>query len=345
MASGVSSSGSASQPGGGSPWEPVWSPKHRRLFFFNKETGESLWELPSVSGPSTGTLSRGSSQLATGASPTGTDGGPWHQVWSHKHERHYYYHEVTREVVWELPKGSRPSTTTLSRGASQPATVVRDLPSGPARDPDALIAYERIRCHLGGYGGNSAEHYFSLFGETRFGTAPFGSKVWNGIRELAARNAALGHYQLENIQLGWFQAPQPFSKLNAQLPLESDQWWQMAYPAVFVKLDGELWIVWCLAILLNRGRGWYSHCSRVTLLQTEENVIPPVFRPAFAGGLVGNPGGASPPGAHSASTSTASGTSTPRSLSEVTSSSADGTEFTVIEETAGPSSEEWVRED
>ena len=345
MASGASSSGSAFQPGGGSPWDPFWSSKHRRLFFFNKETGESLWELPSVSRPSTGTLSRGSSQLATGASPTGADGGPWQQVWSPEHERHYYYHEVTREVVWELPKGSRVSTTTLSRGASQPATIVWDLPTGSARDPDALIAYERIRRHLGGNGGNSAEHYFSLFGETRFGTAPFGSKVWSGIRELAARDAALRHYQLENIQMGWFQAPQPFSKLNAQLPLDSDQWWQMAYPAVFVKLDGELWIVWCLAILLNKGKGWYTHWSRVTLLTTEDNVIPPPFRPAFAGGLVSNIGGVSQPAAHSALTSTASGTSTPRSLSEVPSSSANGTEFTVIEETDGASSEEWVLED
>ena len=345
MASGVSSSGNASQLGGGSPWDPFWSAKHRRLFFFNKETGESVWELPSVSRPSTGTLSRGSSQLATGASPTGADGGPWQQVWSPEHERHYYYHEVTREVVWELPKGSRVSTTTLSRGASQPATVVWDLPTGSARDPDALIAYERIRRHLGGNGGNSAEHYFSLFGETRFGTAPFGSKVWSGIRELAARDAALRHYQLENIQLGWFQAPQPFSKLNAQLPLDRDQWWQMAYPAVFVKLDGGLWIVWCLAILLNKGKGWYTHWSRVTLLTTEDNVIPPPFRPAFAGGLVSNRGGASQPAVHSASTSTASGTSTPRSLSEVPSSSANGTEFTVIQETDGASSDEWILED
>ena len=119
----------------------------------------------------------------------------------------------------------------------------------------------------------------------------------------------------------------------------------MAYPAVFVKLDGELWIVWCLAILLNKGKGWYTHWSRVTLLTTEDNVIPPPFRPAFAGGLVSNCGGASQPAAHSASTSTASGTSTPRSLSEVPSSSANGTEFTVIQEIDGASSDEWILED
>ena len=117
-----------------------------------------------------------------------------------------------------------------------------------------------------------------LFGETRIGTAPFGSKVWNGIRELAVRDAALRHYPLENIQLGWFQAPQPFSKVNAQLPLERIQWLLIAYPAVFVKLNGELWIVRCVATLLNNGKNWYTHWSRVTLITTEDDVIPPPFR-------------------------------------------------------------------
>ena len=212
-------------------------------------------------------------------------------------------------------------------------------------DHDTLIAYERIRRHLGGYGGRGAEHYFSLFGETHSDTAPFGSRVWDGIRVLAASDAKLRHYPPEDIRMGWFHAPQPFSFDNAMLPLEQDQWWQMPYPAVFVKLDGVLWIVRCLAILLNKGKSWYTHWSRVTLLTTEDNVIPPPFRPAFAGGLVSNCGGASQPAAHSASTSTASGTTTPRSLSEVPSSFADGTEFTVIEETDGARSEEWVLED
>ena len=112
-----------------------------------------------------------------------------------------------------------------------------------------------------------------------------------------------------------------------------------------MKLNGELWIVRCLGILLDNGKNWYTHWSRVTLITTEDDVTPPLFRPAFAGWLFSNRGGASQPAAKSASTSTASGTSTPRSLSEVTSSSADGTEFTVIEKTDDASTEEWVPED
>ena len=133
--------------------------------------------------------------------------------------------------------------------------------------------------------------------------------------------------------------------MNAELPLERDQCWLIAYSAVFVKLNGELWIVRCLGILLDNGKNWYTHWSRVTLITTEDDVIPPPFRPAFARCVFSNRGGASQLAAHSASTGTASGTSTPRSLSEVTSSSAHGTEFTVIEETDGASSEEWVWED
>ena len=56
------------------------------------------------------------------------------------------------------------------------------------------------------------EHYFDLFGETRIGTAPFGSDVWAGIRELAAHDDKLRHYREEEIHFGWFQAPYPFKK-------------------------------------------------------------------------------------------------------------------------------------
>ena len=126
---------------------------------------------------------------------------------------------------------------------------------------------------------------------------------------LAALDAELRHYLPEDIRLGWFQAPQPFSKRNAQLPLERDQSWHMPYPAVFVKpLVGDLWIVRCLAILLNNGKTWYTHWSRVTLITTDDYVIPPSFRPAFAGWLARGRGGAPQPVASSASTSTASGT-------------------------------------
>jgi hypothetical protein len=87
-----------------------------------------------------------------------------------------------------------------------------------------------------------------------------------------------------------------------------------------------------LGILLDNGKNWYTHWSRVTLITTEDDVS----HHRFAQRLLA---------ACSTSTGTASGTSTPRSLSEVTSSSAHGTEFTVIEETDGASSEEWVWED
>ena len=132
----------------------------------------------------------------------------------------------------------------------------------------------------------------------------------------------------------WFQAPQPFSKRNAQLPLERDQSWHMPYPAVFVKpLVGDLWIVRCLAILLNNGKNWYTHWSRVTLITTDEDVIPPSLHPAFAGGLARGRGGAPQLAASSASTSTASGTSIPESFSAATSSSGDDTDCMIIPDT------------
>ncbi|MDA8584074.1 hypothetical protein N9L68_07555 [bacterium] len=197
-------------------------------------------------------------------------------------------------------------------------------------NPESLIAYERIRRHIGGFDGRGAEHYFSLFCEPHLGTAPFGSRVWDGIKGLAGSGAELRHYPLEDIRLGWPQAPQPFSFQNAQLPLERDQWWQMPYPAVFVKRDGDLWIVRCLAILLNNGKNWCTHWSRVTSITTDEDVMPPSLRLGYAGGLDCGPGRAPQIAASSASTSTAPGTSIDGSCSAATSSLGDDTDCMII---------------
>ena len=103
--------------------------------------------------------------------------------------------------------GSRDTTVIAgARGA------VTSPPPSASLDPESLLAYNRIRKYLGGCGGRSVEHYFDLFGETRIGTAPFGSDVWAGIRELAAHDEKLRHYRDENIHFGWFQAPYPFTK-------------------------------------------------------------------------------------------------------------------------------------
>ncbi|MDA8583139.1 hypothetical protein N9L68_02875 [bacterium] len=117
----------------------------------------------------------------------------------------------------------------------------------------------------------------------------------DGIKEVAGSDANIQHDSLEEIRLGWFQSPQPFSRRHAQFPLERDQSWKMPYPAVFVKQDGDIWIVRRLAILLNNGKNGYTHWSRVTLITTDDDVTPPSFRIAFASAI-------------SSSTSTASGT-------------------------------------
>ena len=233
----------------------------------------------------------GASQPATSA---------WEPFWSALHQRRYWGNRETGESVWEF---------------------ATPRPSPPPLAVDTLIAYNKIRKYLGGFGGRGAEHFFSLFGEPHSGTAPFGSRVWHGIRELASRDVQLRHYPLDDMRLGWFQAPQPFSRRNAELPLERDEWWQMPYPAVFVKWNGDLWIVRCLAILLNNGRNWYTHWSRVTFITSDDDVIPPSSGPASENGLARKRDGAPQPAASSASTRTASGSSTPGSWSSAASCS------------------------
>ncbi|MDA8609553.1 hypothetical protein N9L19_01405 [bacterium] len=241
----------------------------------------------------------GASRLATYDSSIGKVAGQREPFWSAKHRILYYNHKETGEPLWELPT-SRPSA-----------------PPRAMHNHVTLIANEKIRKHLGVFGGRSAEHYFSLFGEPDSGTAPFGSRVWDGIKQVAGSDAELFHYPLEGIRQGWSQAPQPLSKRDAQLPVERDQWWQMPYPAVFVKGGGDIWIVRCLAILPNDGKHWYTHWSRVTLITTDDDVIPPSLRFASAGAI-------------SASVPTASGTSTLEACSAANSYSGDDTDYIIF---------------
>ena len=185
----------------------------------------------------------------------------------------------TGEAHWNMPVRAPPPSTSL--------------------DPESLLAYNRIRKYLGGCGGRGVEHYFDLFGETRIGTAPFGSDVWAGIRELAAHDDKLRHYREEEIHFGWFQAPYPFKKKAALLPTSYDEKEHMQYPAVFVKErrsatkiqtqisgnpdaeqsdDDDIWKVRCVAILIKRARDWYAHNSRVMLCGDDMSVIPPLLR-------------------------------------------------------------------
>jgi len=264
------------------------------------KTKSSLIELCPGLRPINLTITRSGPQEAQdgGASQPATTA--WESFWCAKHQRFYWGNRETGESVWEF---------------------ATPRPSPPPLAVDTLIAYNKIRKYLGGFGGRGAEHFFSLFGEPHSGTAPFGSRVWHGIRELAFRDVQLRRYPLDDMRLGWFQAPQPFSRRNAELPLERDEWWQMPYPAVFVKWDGDLWIVRCLAILLNNGRNWYTHWSRVTFITSDDDVIPPSSGPASENGLARKRDCAPQPVASSASTSTASGSSTSGSWSSAASCS------------------------
>ena len=127
----------ASQPAT-SAWEPFWSALHQRRYWGNRETSESVWELPTL-------RDSGASQLVNAVSATASVGGQWEPFWSDKHLRLFYYNEATRESVWKLP-------------TSRPSAPLATL------NQESLIAYERIRRHLGGFGGRGAEHYCSLFG-------------------------------------------------------------------------------------------------------------------------------------------------------------------------------------
>ena len=109
-------------------------------------------------------------------------------------------------------KASRQWRSECPTGEAHLNMPVRASPPSTSLDPGSLLAYKRIRKYLGGCGGRGVEHYFDLFGETRIGTAPFGSDVWAGIRELAAHDEKLRHYRDEDIHFGWFQAPYQFKK-------------------------------------------------------------------------------------------------------------------------------------
>ena len=126
------------------------------------------------------------------------------------------------------------------------------------------------RLALGGY--LSPDMYTHRFG-TVTQESPFGTHIWHGMRALLHAwqrdGGAPSYYSTRSLRMGWFTAPGPFSRNQAEEDVRTDQYPNHTYPAVFYVDDVALvgsYTMWCEAILVRRSRSWRVHPSRVQLL-------------------------------------------------------------------------------
>ena len=111
-----------------------------------------------------------------------------------------------------------------------------------------------------------AEEYTSIYGIIS-DEYPWGHAIWQGlkmeIKEGMRRpwNGGPQHYSGYRARGGYFRAPAHFSKRDALQPYDAgcDH---LSYPAVFVEVSEDVYIMWCLAIVIRRSKGWWVHASR-----------------------------------------------------------------------------------
>ena len=175
-------------------------------------------------------------------------------------------------------------------------------PSDNSKASVDLLAYDCVRCILGGGFRMCAAEYYHAFGPIT-SDAPFGMHVFTGLfdklrREycLFARHGWYFQQALQNaghqhVRAGWFLKPEPFTMQRARLSRSHDtgnvRTW---YPAMFivdvdlVDANDEAHIVTakslqlvkmaCLAIVLMRSHTWLVHPDRIQLLsETNQRAI------------------------------------------------------------------------
>ena len=108
--------------------------------------------------------------------------------------------------------------------------------------------------------------------------APFGQIIWHGMRELLhfwqRDGGRPSHYPQSQLRLGWFRAPQPFSRERAGQDISTDVGHNWTYPAVFYIGEVDIYggyTMWCEAILIMRSRAWLVHGSRVQIIADFES--------------------------------------------------------------------------
>jgi hypothetical protein len=181
---------------------------------------------------------------------------------------------VRRPVVAAAGNQSSPVTLMQNDDVQEPAieasTALHARESATASSSlqeqasDQIVLVCRVAQNLGGCYMPTHE-YNSIYGiiSPEF---PWGHSIWQGLRteiRIGMQHRWQGgpqDYMMQRAMGGYFRCPQPFSRSNALVPSTGQE--SLHYPVVFVQVEEEVYIMWCLAIVIRRSRGWWVHRSR-----------------------------------------------------------------------------------
>ena len=111
--------------------------------------------------------------------------------------------------------------------------------------------------------------FVQLFGNCTE-AAPFGDRLWHGMRKCLINHKRLGGkgspYGFTGFEAGYFRPPASFGEHNSQRPYdEVRDRGQVQYPAVFIMIDDDWSYMRCQHILAMTTRRWTIHRSRILL--------------------------------------------------------------------------------
>jgi hypothetical protein len=162
--------------------------------------------------------------------------------------------------VRRLPAGEGP------QGAACTATLEEETFSQQAADQTLLV--RRVVAKLGG-SYMHAKDYNAIYGIIS-AQYPWGHTIWQGLYMEIRKG--MGHHWKggpqsfigERAMGGYFHCAPHFSKRDALQPYVADCD-HLTYPAVFVEVSEDVYIMWCLAIVIRRSKGWWVHASRASV--------------------------------------------------------------------------------
>jgi hypothetical protein len=166
------------------------------------------------------------------------------------------------EVVRRHPARAGPATAYI-------ATLEEETLSLPVQQQaaDQTLLVRQVGKKLGGT-YMQAQQYNHIYG-TVCQQYPWGHKIWKGL-QMEIKNG-MQHpwkggpqdYIGNRAMGGYFLCPHPFSNENARQPYATSAAHDpLTYPAVFVEISEDVYVMWCLAIVTQRSRGWWVHKSR-----------------------------------------------------------------------------------
>jgi hypothetical protein len=116
-------------------WEEVFSEKHNRKYWKNKESGKISWTKPAVSDGTQDTTPAPTPSNVPTASSSSNSVSEWEELYNEKHKRKYWKNKITGKVSWNNPVSEEDSNVSQKPSADKQDKIEVTVVTAPKIEP------------------------------------------------------------------------------------------------------------------------------------------------------------------------------------------------------------------